>query len=383
MMKRLNSLLRRCWRRISWRLFASYLVVGMAAVGVVGFTGAVFAFDYFHSHLGAPNQLDFQRSLLQGLGLASVVAIATAIGVSLFVSRRIVVPIQQLMEASSRIAAGSYDERVPITDDFEITQLADSFNRMAEALEQTEQRRQALIADVAHELRTPLTTIKGYMEALIDGVVPPDQETYTLIYQEADRMYRLVRDLQELSRLEAGQMSLEARPIAVAELARSVLGRVRPQFEAKGVYLSGQIASDTVRVWGDSDRLHQVLLNLLSNALQYTPVGGRVTVRVFVERDRACVAVQDTGIGIAPEHLGHIFARFYRVDKSRSRRGGGTGIGLTIAKHLVEAHGGSIAVTSAPDLGSTFTIALPMITAETAGALPTGVLAGPAVPHAS
>jgi histidine kinase len=382
-MRRFKSLIRRCWRRITWRLFASYLVVGMATIGVVGFTGALFAFDYFHSHQGVQNQLDFQRSLLQGLGLASIVAIATAVSVSLFVSHRIVEPIEQLMEASSRIAGGSYEERVPITDDFEITQLAASFNRMAEALEQTEQRRQTLIADVAHELRTPLTSIKGYMEALIDGVMPADQEIFTLIYQEADRMYRLVRDLQELSRLEAGQMSLDARPVSVAELARGVLGRARPQFEAKGVYLSGQIAPDTSWVWGDSDRLHQVLLNLLSNALQYTPVGGRVIVRTYDERDRVCIAVQDTGIGIAPEHLGHIFTRFYRVDKSRSRRGGGTGIGLTITKHLVEAHGGSIAVASTPELGSTFTIALPILTAAAITSLPGGLLSGPAITSAS
>jgi histidine kinase len=383
MRRQLAALIRQCWRRISWRLFASYLVVGMAAIGVVGFTGALFAFEYFHSHQGAQNELAFQRSLLQGLGLAGVVAVVTAIGVSLFVSHRIVVPIRRLMEASSRIAAGSYDERVPITDDFEITQLAASFNRMADAIEQTEQRRQALIADVAHELRTPLTTIKGYMEGLIDGVVPADHDTYTLIYQEADRMYRLVQDLQELSRLEAGQMSLDVRPVAVAELARSVLGRVRPQFDAKGVHLSGQIAQHDAWVWGDSDRLHQILLNLLSNALQYTPVGGRVMVSTYTERDRACIAVQDTGIGIAPEHLGYIFGRFYRVDKSRSRRAGGTGIGLTIAKHLVEAHSGSIAVASSPQLGSTFTIALPLITAETIATIPPGLPSATAITRAS
>src|SRR5437868_1079575 len=176
-------------------------------------------------------------------------------------------------------------------------------------------------------------------------------------------MYRLVQDLQELSRLEAGQTVLDARPLAIGDLVRSVVGRVRSQFEAKGVYLNAEVAPDTGWVGGDNDRLHQVLINLLGNALQYTPVGGRVRVVAYNERDRVCVAVQDTGIGIAPQHLGHIFGRFYRVDKSRSRRGGGTGIGLTIVKHLVEAHGGSIAVASAPELGSTFTIALPMLAA--------------------
>jgi histidine kinase len=204
------------------------------------------------------------------------------------------------------------------------------------------------------------------MEALMDGVMPADEGTYSLIYKEADRLYRLVQDLQELSRLEAGQAHLEAHPLDVEELVRGVVGRVRPQFELKGVHLTTSMGDDVGLVVGDADRLFQVLLNLLSNALQYTPAGGRVDVKAFRERDLACVAVADTGIGIAPEHLGHVFSRFFRVDKSRSRLGGGTGIGLTIAKRLVEVHGGSIAVASTVGLGSTFTIALPVyVAAET------------------
>lgn len=349
------------WRRMSWRLLASYLVVGLVAIGALGIAGALLTFNYFDTHLKVPNPDDFRRSLVQGTLLAGAVAIVSSVVVSWFVSRRIVEPLRQVMEASQRIAAGSYAERVPISgDDFEVTQLAATFNRMAEALQQTEERRQALIADVAHELRTPLTTIKGYMEALIDDVMPADQETYHLIYQEADRLYRLVRDLQELSRLEAGQMGLAREPVAVADLVQGVLGRVRPQFQSKGVQLAGTVAPDTGVVLGDADRLYQVMLNLLSNALQYTPVGGRVEVSAYNERERVCVAVRDNGLGISPEHLGQIFGRFYRVDKSRSRIGGGTGIGLTIVKHIVEAQGGAIAVSSLPGLGSTFTVSLPL-----------------------
>ena len=355
----LRTLFRRLWRQITWRLFASYLVVGLVAVGVLGVAGAIFASDYFNNHVTAAALPGFRRGLFQGLVTATFVAIATSVGVSLFVSHRIVEPLRLIMDASRRIANGHYEERVPVSDDFEVTQLAVSFNRMADALQQTEVRRQALIADVAHELRTPLTSIKGYMEALLDGVLPADQETYTLIYNEADRLYRLVQDLQELSRLEARQMPLDFHPVSISDLVHGVVGRVRPQFEAKGVRLTSGVAPDVALVLGDADRLFQVLLNLLSNALQYTPVGGRVQVMAFNERDRVCVSVQDTGIGIAPEHREQIFGRFYRVDKSRSRLGGGTGIGLTIAKHLVDVHGGSIAVASTPGLGSTFTIALP------------------------
>ena len=373
-----RTLARRLWRRITWRLFASYLVVGLAAIGVVGFTGGIFASRYLSGQSIDPPQ--FRHDLIQGLLTAAVVAVITSVGVSLFVSHRIVDPLRRIMEASRRIADGNYAERVPIADDFEITQLSASFNRMAEALEQTEQQRQALIADVAHELRTPLTSIKGYMEALMDGVMPPDHETYGLIYKEADRLYRLVQDLQALSRLEAGQASIEPHAMVVGDLVLSMVGRVRPQFEAKGLHLSNSIAAEIGNVFGDPDRFCQILLNLLSNALQYTPVGGRVHVAVYPERDRVCVAVQDTGIGMAPEHLGQIFSRFYRVDKSRSRLGGGTGIGLTIVKHLVEAHGGAIAVTSNPGLGSTFTVALPVLATTVAGIVPAAAAVVPMSP---
>ena len=349
------------WRRMSWRLLASYLFVCIMAIGALGAVGGLLTFRYFNTNLTVPNPDEFRRSLVQGTLLAAAVAVVASVVVSWFVSRRIVEPLRQMMEASQRIAAGRYAERVPISgDDFEVTQLAATFNRMASALQQTEERRQALIADVAHELRTPLTTIKGYMEALMDEVMPADQETYQLIYQEADRLYRLVRDLQELSRLEAGQMGLAREPVAIADLVQGVLGRVRPQFQRKSVQLACNVAPDTGYALGDADRLYQVMLNLLSNALQYTPVGGRVDVTAYNERERVCVAVRDNGIGISPEHLGQIFGRFYRVDKSRSRIGGGTGIGLTIVKHIVEAHGGTIAASSLPGLGSTFTLSLPL-----------------------
>jgi signal transduction histidine kinase len=347
------------WRQITWRLFASYLVVGLAAIGVLGLAGTIFATSYFNAHANVAALPDFRLGLFQGLVLATIAAIITSVGVSLFVSHRIVGPLHQIMDFSRHIASGHYEERVPVSDDFEITQLAVSFNQMADALERTEERRQALIADVAHELRTPLTSIKGYMEAMMDGVMPADDETFTLLYKEADRLYRLVQDLQELSRLEAGQIQLHQQPIEVMDLVRGVVGQFRPQFDAKGVRLTSSVEESIFQVFGDPDRLCQVLLNLLSNTLQYTPAGGRVDVSAYMERDQICIAVSDTGIGIAPEHLGHVFGRFYRVDKSRSRQGGGTGIGLTIAKYLVEVHGGSIAVTSTVGLGSTFTIALP------------------------
>ncbi len=344
------------WRQITWRLFVSYLVVGLAAIALLGLFILILAENYSHTH---PGSSGFRLEVLQGVGIAALAAIAASAGASLFVSRRIVGPLRLLMDASQRIAGGQYHERVPVDDDFEITRLAASFNQMARALECTEALRQALIADVAHELRTPLTTIKGYMEALLDGVMPPGSETFALVHDEADRLYHLVEDLQELSRIEAGQAPIDPHPVDLVPLMQGIARRVQPQFEAKGVRLAVPSACGAGRVLGDDDRLCQIFLNLLSNALRYTPPGGSVEVRGYRDQDQVCVVVQDSGIGIAPEHLQHIFDRFYRADKSRSRSQGGTGIGLTIAKHLVDLHGGGITVSSVPGSGSTFTVSLP------------------------
>jgi len=316
---------------------------------------------------------NFRAALTEALFWASAAALAGAVAVSLFVSQRVVTPILQMMRASRHIAAGHYRQRVAETSDDELGQLACSFNQMADTLEQTEALRRDLIANVAHELRTPLSSIKGYMEGLIDGVLPAHPETFQQVYYEADRLQRLVNDLQELSRVEAGAFELERRPLAVADLIRQTATRLRPQFEEKGVNLTLDIPADLPPVLADEDRIGQVLLNLVGNALQYTPDGG--TVGVSVERggtllprnngpqvsdSQLVVTICDTGIGIPADHLPHLFTRFYRVDKSRSRAGGGSGIGLTIARHLVEAHGGRIWADSEGERqGSRFSFSLP------------------------
>jgi histidine kinase len=239
-------------------------------------------------------------------------------------------------------------------------QLARSFNQMAAALEQTETMRRDLIGNVAHELRTPLTNIKGYMEGLIDGVLPPEPETYQLVYREADRLQRLVSDLQELSRVEAGAFELHLTQASVVALIEQTAARLRPQFEEKDVRLQVNVSPQLPPVQVDEDRIGQVLLNLVGNALQYTPTGGRVTVEAKPHDHETHILIRDSGVGIPAEHLPHLFDRFYRVDKSRSRAGGGSGIGLTIARHLVEAHGGRIWVESdGSQQGSTFGFSLP------------------------
>lgn len=365
--------MRALWQRLGWKLFASYVLIVVVGSVVLWTTAQWAAPTAFTRHLaemtrmmGQPPAMavdlfgSFVRAMNTALAVAAAAAFVTAVAVSLFVTRRIVAPIQSMTQATARIADGRYGERVPVTSDDELGQLATQFNRMAAALERVEQMRRDLIADVAHELRTPLAGIAGYMEGLLDGVIPPEPETFHRLHREAARLQRLVDDLQELSRAEAGQISLRPRRITVAELVEVAAGRLRSQFDDKGIALKVEIPPELPPVLADPDRIAQVLTNLLGNALQYTPTGGRVEVRARPDDGAVAVAVTDTGIGIAAEHLPHVFDRFFRVDRSRARASGGTGIGLTVARHLVEAHRGSIKAESAGvGRGSTFTVTLP------------------------
>lgn len=212
------------------------------------------------------------------------------------------------------------------------------------------------------ELRTPLTAIQGSMEGLIDGVLPATDETFLQIHAEADRLNRLVDDLQELSRVEARAYDLDLRPVDVASLVQTVTGRLAPQLESKHIALSLELAPSLPPVLADLDRAVQVLINLTGNALQYTPEGGRIKIGAKRTDQEVEISIQDTGIGIPAVHLPNLFDRFYRVDKSRSRRaGGGSGIGLTIARALVEVQGGRIWVESQGEgQGSTFTFTFPL-----------------------
>ena len=306
--------------------------------------------------------VDFRASFNEALTYAALAAMIVAIALSLFFSRSVIAPVRAMSLASQRIADGRYDERVRVNGTDELAQLALYFNQMAEKLNQIETMRRRLIGDVSHELRTPLTAIKGSMEGLMDGVLPATNETYQQIHTEADRLNRLVDDLQELSRVEARAYQLDIRPVDVSTLARTVTKRLAPHSESKRITLDLELAPDLARVLADEDRAVQVLTNLTGNALQYTPEGGRITISAKRIDNEVQISVSDTGVGIPPEHLSHIFDRFYRVDKSRSRQsGGGSGIGLTIARALVEAHGGRIWAESAGEgQGSTFGFTIPV-----------------------
>jgi len=362
-------------RTLGGRLFLSYVVVILVGLVVLIISASLVAPRQFSRQIGwgprfgqgpgggpPATGLDrlFRSGLITSLLYSSAAAILAAGAASLLLTRRLVRPIVRLADASRRIAEGHYAERVPAQGPAEMTALAAAFNTMAEALEDTETRRRELLADVAHELRTPLATIGGYMEGLTDQTLAPEPEVFLRLSGDVRRLQRLVSDLEELSRLEAAAFELKLSPVAAEAVIEAAVARLRPQAEDKGLELRVQTTSPLPPARIDPDRVQQVLLNLIGNAIQYTPPPGRITVRAQRRGAWVQIDVADTGTGIAPEHLPHIFERFYRVDRSRARTGGGSGLGLTIARHLVDAHGGRIWVESpGPGRGATFSFTLP------------------------
>lgn len=304
-----------------------------------------------------------QRSIWLATGLAG--AVALVLGYALF--REIVAPVRQVTAAARAMSAGDLNQRVPVTSSDEIGELAGAFNHMADALAQQQQLRRNMIADVAHELRTPLSVMQGNLEAMLDGVLPLELPEIESLHEETLLLTRLVGDLRLLSVAEAGQLTLERKVVAPAELVQRTLEPLRRQAEAANVILALEVDPHLPMVLVDEDRIAQVLSNLLQNALRHTGAGGQICVRAHATRgaggsNAVAIEVADTGCGIAAGDLPYVFDRFYRGDKSRSRSTGGTGIGLALAKQLVEAHGGRISVASAEGRGSTFAFTLPAAT---------------------
>lgn len=376
-------------QRIGWKLFLSHISVTIISLVVLIIAAQFVSPASFNQYMmseemqsnmgsmmgemGMSNMMadqeqlyqDFNAAIQNLITLTGIAAFAAAVIASLLVTRQMSKPVQELNTASQKIAEGNYQERVNIPGKAnqrdEIGSLAANFNQMAGQLEKTETMRRQLIGDVAHELRTPLASIKGSMEGLIDEVLSPSPETYQKIYQEANRMQRIIDDLQNLSRVESGNYELDIAQIQIAPVIESAIRTLQSQYEDKNVSLESQIETNLPNTTADPVRIQQVLINLIGNALQYTPEGGHVLVSAVHEGSEILVKVRDDGIGLTPEDLELIFNRFYRVDKSRSRAGGGSGIGLTISKHLVEAHGGKIwAESDGEGQGSAFIFTLPV-----------------------
>ncbi len=371
---------------LAWKLFISYLVVVLVGVAILATATSLSVPATFDRHLASMSAMmsgtgmmgngmssemtlftNYQAAVTEALSLAIVMALIVAVVASYLISRRVVGPIQRMKAISHRVAEGDYEQRLAISGNLrsnqldELDQLALSFNQMATKLEKTEAMRRQLIGDVSHELRTPLAAIKGYMEGLMDGVLPATPETYQQVHSEADRLQRLVNDLQELSRVEAGAFQLKSEPVSINDLIEKISSTFQWQYNEKGITLETILQPDLPGVLADRDRILQVLTNLVGNALQYTPAGGKVSIQASRSQTEVVVSVTDSGIGISPDQLPYIFNRFYRIDKSRARASGGTGIGLTIAQALVKAHHGRIWAESAGEgKGSAFRFILPV-----------------------
>ncbi|MEH2123302.1 sensor histidine kinase [Nostoc sp.] len=354
------------------RLFFSHLVVMIVGVASLVSISKISSPRLFVLHLeGLENQgfdlIDVRAELVTGFELAwqrstiwSVLVGTTAAGgLSYWVSRRIMQRLTEMEQITQKFAAGQMDARLPVSDIPELSGLSSSFNRMAASLEGVEARRREVIGDMTHELRTPLTVVRGYLEELADGEIEASPEIYRRLAKETRRLERLVNDLQELSKAEAGYLPINIQRVNLRPLLESLVEKFTDQLLEDGPVLLLQCPSVLPPVLADIDRTEQVLVNLLGNAVRYTNEGS-ITITVGTEASQLSIAVSDTGIGIAPENLPHVFERFWRADQSRDRHSGGTGIGLTISRRLIELQGGQIQVESELGVGSTFRFFLPL-----------------------
>ncbi len=298
---------------------------------------------------------DTTRAILYSALGATIIALLLGV---LF-ARTLTRPIRELTLATRALAKGELGQQVSVRNRDELGELAASFNQMSADLARASELRRQLMADIAHELRTPLSLILGYTESLSDGKLPPSQETFDIMHDEAQHLSRLVDDLRTLSLADAGELSLARQPLDVPALLERVVSAHLPETQRRGISLRAETSPTLPVVEGDPGRMAQVLENLVSNALCYTPEGGEITLSARADMGVVKLRVQDNGSGIAPEDLPYVFDRFYWADKSRQRNGTESGLGLAIAKSIVEAHGGSISVESTLGQGTTFTIALP------------------------
>lgn len=359
---------------LAGKLLVAQLLVIVAGSATLALVALATGPGIFRGHVGdalgpVPNEVNdhvneaFDNAMLIALAIAIGAALIAAAAVSWFLSLRFVAPVRSLAAAAQRIAHGAYGARVSTQGSDELAQLGTAFNEMAATLETTEKRRRELLADLAHELRTPLATVEGYVEGLADGVVPADGGTWQVLQTEARRLRRLVDDLQKVSHAEARQLDLHITLVDIGSLVAAAAQAAQPAYSAKGIDLVQRLDRRLPRIPIDPDRIGEVLANLLENALRHTPTGGHVEVSAHRHGSAVELAVADSGEGIAPEKLERVFERFYRADSARRRQDGGSGIGLTIARAIVDAHGGRIrAESKGAGRGARFTVTLPVRT---------------------
>ncbi len=355
------------------RLFLSHLLVllvGVSSLVIIGKLSSPRYFVLYLEQLQARNYTisygvrtvlidGFEAAWNHGTFWAVITGAGTAGGLSYLMSQRIVKNLIQMEKITRRFAAGDLAERLPASEIPEINRLSSSFNRMAASLAGVEERRQEIIGDLTHELRTPLTVVQGYLEELADEKIPPSVEVYDRLLRETRRLQRLVNDVQELSKAEAGCLPINLQSVQVYPLLHALVDRFRDQLVDDEPLLILDCSPQLPPVLADIDRLEQVLINLLGNAINYTR-SGKIILQASLENRSISFAVTDTGLGIAPEEIPYIFERFWRGRQASELNLRGTGIGLAICRRLVELQGGEITVSSQLGQGSTFQFYLPL-----------------------
>jgi signal transduction histidine kinase len=340
--------------RLHWKLMLVTTVPVIAVtIGIIWLAFDQLAADYFmvlmDKYMVSPT--DTHRAFLTAVHYyllwASLVALLLAFLLSYLLTRRVLRPLSQMIDASRQIASGNFAARVDVDPGDEIGELGIAFNRMGDSLEQLERLRKTMVADVAHELRTPLTNLRGYLEGLSDGVIPPDKQTLDMLQQENLRLVSLVEDLSQLAKADAARAYLERQKVDLQECIREILTLYRMNFEEKGISVSTRFA-EPVTVQADRDKLLQAVRNLVENCWKYTPAEGSVTILCTPAANSVRTDFINSGAGIPEKDIPFIFERFFRAEPSRSRDAGGAGIGLAIVKQLIEAHGGQVGAESAP-----------------------------------
>ncbi|MDO0974365.1 sensor histidine kinase [Mycolicibacterium frederiksbergense] len=358
---------------IGLRLLAAQAIVvitgALTTTAVASIVGPPLFREHLHRAGVPPDSMEevhaeeaYGYATVISIGVAVAVSALVALAVSYYVSRRLQRSVTEVAAAAKAVARGQYDTRVSppdLGDDFDA--LAVAFNQMASRLQTVDSTRQRLFRDLAHEIRTPVAVLEAYIEALEDGVRTLTPETAAMLRDQTRRLVRFSEDVAALAKAEESSFALAHNMIDVGNVARRCIAAAQERYANKGVAIRFNQTHEPPALWADEQRLAQVLGNLLDNALQHTPAGGSVELTCAHNGDNVTITVADDGEGISEEHLSRIFERFYRADAARDRGHGGAGLGLAIAKALVEAHAGTIAViSSGPGMGSTFTVELPV-----------------------
>ena len=335
-------------KSLLWKLIAINILIIAFVIIIVWMSVDYLAASYFVTLMTKYNISPltthemFLHSVHRYLIWATLAALVLALVLNFMMTKRVLGPLTQMADVTRKITAGDYSSRVPVQSQDELGKLGTAFNRMADNLQVIENLRKTLMIDVAHELRTPLTNIQGYLEALLDGVVPPSEETLQLLHEETLRLVELVESILRLARADAARVDICKTELNIEDLISQVLEAFKPQLDAKQIKLDLHFVDAKRTIQGDADKLAQVIGNLLQNAVQYSQYGG--TVRISIELDQRNIKVifANSGGELSEQDLPFIFERFYRGEKSRSRARGGSGIGLAIVKELVAAHDGNV-----------------------------------------